>query len=186
MRVRAQSCPTLCDPADCSPTGSVLARALEWVAISSSRGSSPPRDRTCLSSLAGRFFITEPPGKLLSLHQSLVQVGEVLVPSQAMEQRIRLGHAELQPLNIRSFQTEGTAFRLREQHSDRGNSTQTEGTSETKVRVWKGTPPPPPHIPGRSPGCSSHLLDGASWAASSCRICCGRELDLSVGEIAIM
>ena len=35
----AQSCPTLCDPMDCSPPGSSLhgilqARVLEWVAIS--------------------------------------------------------------------------------------------------------------------------------------------------------
>ena len=41
----AQSCPTLCDPMDCSLPGSSLhgilqARVLEWVAISFSRGSS--------------------------------------------------------------------------------------------------------------------------------------------------
>ena len=41
----AQSCPTLCDPRDCSPLvssvhGIFQARILEWVAISSSRGSS--------------------------------------------------------------------------------------------------------------------------------------------------
>ena len=40
----AQSCPTLCDPMDCSPPGSSIhgilqARILEWVAISFSRGS---------------------------------------------------------------------------------------------------------------------------------------------------
>ena len=45
----AQSCPTLCDPMDCSPEGSSVhgvlqARILEWVAISFSRGSSRPRD----------------------------------------------------------------------------------------------------------------------------------------------
>ena len=45
----AQSCPTLCDSVDHSPPGSsvhgiFLARILEWVAISSSRGSSRPRD----------------------------------------------------------------------------------------------------------------------------------------------
>ena len=45
----AQSCPTLCDPMDCSPPGSSVhgilqARILEWVAISSSRRSSQPRD----------------------------------------------------------------------------------------------------------------------------------------------
>ena len=45
----AQSCPTLCDPMDCSPPGSSIhgilqARTLEWVAISFSRRSSWPRD----------------------------------------------------------------------------------------------------------------------------------------------
>ena len=42
----AQSCPALCDPMDCSPSGSSVhgilqARILEWVAISFSRGISP-------------------------------------------------------------------------------------------------------------------------------------------------
>ena len=46
-----QSCPTLCNPMDCSlPVSSVLgtfqARILEWVAFSSSRGSSQPGDQT--------------------------------------------------------------------------------------------------------------------------------------------
>ena len=39
------------------------ARVLEWVAISFSRGSSWPRDQTCISCTGGRFFTTEPPGK---------------------------------------------------------------------------------------------------------------------------
>ena len=59
-------CLTLCDPMDCSQPGSSVcgifqARTLEWVAISFSRGSSWPRDRTCCllsSALAGRFFTT--------------------------------------------------------------------------------------------------------------------------------
>ena len=48
-----QSCVTLCDPMDCRlPPGSSVygilqARILEWVAISSSRGPSQPRDSTC-------------------------------------------------------------------------------------------------------------------------------------------
>ena len=47
-------CLTLCDPVDCSPPGSSIhgilqARILEWVAISFSRGSSRPRDRTHVS-----------------------------------------------------------------------------------------------------------------------------------------
>ena len=44
--------------------GSLWARILEWVAMSSSRGSSQPRDQTrvsWISCIAGRFFPTEPP-----------------------------------------------------------------------------------------------------------------------------
>ena len=57
----AQSCPTLCNVMDCSLPGSSVhgtlqARILEWVAIPSSRGSSQPRDRTQVTSIAGRFF----------------------------------------------------------------------------------------------------------------------------------
>ena len=52
---------TLCDPMDCSLPGSSIhgilqARRLEWVAISFSRGSSWPRDRTWVSRIAGRHF----------------------------------------------------------------------------------------------------------------------------------
>ena len=44
-----QSCRTLCDPMDWGPPGSSVhgilqAKTLEWVAMPSSRGSSPPRD----------------------------------------------------------------------------------------------------------------------------------------------
>ena len=64
----AQSYPTLCDLTDCSLQVSLVrgisqARILEWVATSFSRGSSRTRDWTCVSCLAGGFFITEPPGK---------------------------------------------------------------------------------------------------------------------------
>ena len=57
----AQLCPTLCDPMDCSPPGSSVhgifqPRILEWVAISFSRGSSWPRDRTRVSHIVGRCF----------------------------------------------------------------------------------------------------------------------------------
>ena len=50
----SKSCPTLCDPIDCSPSGSSVygisqARILEWVAISFSRGSVQPRDQNCVS-----------------------------------------------------------------------------------------------------------------------------------------
>ena len=39
-----------------SEDGILQARILEWVAISSSRGSSQPRNRTWVSCIAGRFF----------------------------------------------------------------------------------------------------------------------------------
>ena len=52
--VYTQSCLTFCDPMNCSLTGSSVhgilqARILEWVAISFSRGSSPPKNRTLVS-----------------------------------------------------------------------------------------------------------------------------------------
>ena len=58
----AHSCPTLCDPMDCSlPDSSVhgifQARILEWSAISFPRGSSQPRDQTQVSNVVGRCFI---------------------------------------------------------------------------------------------------------------------------------
>ena len=57
----AQSCPTLCDPMDCSLPGSSVhgtfqARILEWAAISFSKESSQPRDRTQASCIVGRRF----------------------------------------------------------------------------------------------------------------------------------
>ena len=59
--VVAQSCPTLCDPMDCSPPGSAVhgilqARILEWVAISFSRGSSQTRDQAQIACIVGRLF----------------------------------------------------------------------------------------------------------------------------------
>ena len=59
-----QSCLTLCDPMNCSLPGFsghgiLQARIMEWVAISYSKGSSWPRDQTCVSCvscIAGKFF----------------------------------------------------------------------------------------------------------------------------------
>ena len=63
--------PTLCNPMDCTLPGSSVhrvlqARILEWVAIPSSRGSSPSRDQarvSYISCIAGIFFTAEPLGK---------------------------------------------------------------------------------------------------------------------------
>ena len=74
-----QSCLTLCNPMDCSPLGFSVhgilqSRILEWVAMPSSRGSSWPRDRTCISCLL--LWQTDslplvPPGKLAWLAREL-------------------------------------------------------------------------------------------------------------------
>ena len=67
-----QSCLTLFDPKDHGQPGSSVlgvsqARILEWVAISFSRGSLPPKDTTCVPCIVGEFFTTEPPRKHLSI-----------------------------------------------------------------------------------------------------------------------
>ena len=61
-----QSCPTLCDPTDGSPSGSPVpgilqARTLEWAAIAFSTSSST-RDQTRAPRI-GRVLATGPPGK---------------------------------------------------------------------------------------------------------------------------
>ena len=62
--VHIQSCPTLCNPTDCSPPGSSVhgifqASIMRQVAITSSMGSSWPRDWTCFScvSCIGRWIL---------------------------------------------------------------------------------------------------------------------------------
>ena len=84
----AQSFLTLCDPTNCSLSGSSIhgilqARILEWNAIPLSRGSSWPRDRAKVSCIAGRFFAIWATGKtpvvaqavkcLLTMRDTLVQ-----------------------------------------------------------------------------------------------------------------
>ena len=65
-----QSCLTFWDPVDCSPPGSSVhgilqARTLEWTAMPSSGGFTPPRDQTHLSDISWKAgsFPLEPPGK---------------------------------------------------------------------------------------------------------------------------
>ena len=84
MPLLTQSNPALRDPMHFSPSGSsahgiLQASILEWVAVSSSRGSSRPRDElVSLASpaLEGGFFTAEPPGKPRSsegLHKFLAE-----------------------------------------------------------------------------------------------------------------
>ena len=71
-----QSCPTLCNPLDCSPPGSSVngilqARILQWVAISFSTGSSQPRDHTRSPTLQADSLQSEPPGKPTKINPPL-------------------------------------------------------------------------------------------------------------------
>ena len=64
----AQSCPTLFNPMNYSPPGSSVhadspGKNTGVGCMSSSRGSSQPRDRTQVSCIADGFFTVEPPGK---------------------------------------------------------------------------------------------------------------------------
>ena len=61
-----------CHPMDRSPPGASVhgcfqARALEWVAIASSRGSSRPRNQTRVSCIVGRRFTISATGEVLGL-----------------------------------------------------------------------------------------------------------------------
>ena len=64
----AQSCPTLCDPMDCSLPGSsghgiLQARVLEWIAVSFSRGLPDPGMEPRSPALQADALPSEPPGK---------------------------------------------------------------------------------------------------------------------------
>ena len=83
----AKLCPTLCDLMDCSPPGSSVheisqARILEWVAISSSRGSSQPMDQTRISSksppLQADSLLLSQPGKPHLMEAGLKMEAEYL------------------------------------------------------------------------------------------------------------
>ena len=92
----AQSCPTLCDPMDCSLRGSYIhgifeARVLEWVAISFSRGSSRLRDRTRVSDT----LPSKPPGKLTPFCSTKP-------PPEVQEQQMPLIKEEKSLSNIRN------------------------------------------------------------------------------------
>ena len=67
-RLVAQSCPTLCDPTDCSPPGSSVhgilqARILEWVAISFFRDLPDPGMEPGSPTLQADSLLSELPGK---------------------------------------------------------------------------------------------------------------------------
>ena len=98
-----QSCLILCNPMDCSPPSSSVygilqAKILKWVAISSSWGSSWPRDLTCVSYgfwIADRFFTTEPLGKPWTSSSVRMADPKELIPRNSEEEKwCRLGYSD--------------------------------------------------------------------------------------------
>ena len=80
--VCAKSCPTPCDPMDCSlPSSSVheilQARILEWIAISFSRGSSDPGIEPGSPALEADALTSVPPGNLHAWGHTNAYAGKV-------------------------------------------------------------------------------------------------------------
>ena len=78
-RVMSLSHVQLCNPMDCSLSGSSVhgifqARILEWIAISFTRGSSWPRNRTQVSSIVGRCFTVWDTSEALLNHKSMPKI----------------------------------------------------------------------------------------------------------------
>ena len=83
-----QLCLTLCDPIGYTVRGILQARILEGVAFPSSRGPSPPRDRTQAPCIAGGFFTTEPPGKPTNAGVGSQPVLQQIFPTQESNQAL--------------------------------------------------------------------------------------------------
>ena len=89
----AQLCPTLCDPMDCSLSGSSIhgifqARVLEWVAISFPRRSSQPRDQIQSPSLLADTLPSESPGKSIGQIGPLISSDRHLLSNDSMADTI--------------------------------------------------------------------------------------------------
>ena len=118
----AQLCWILCDPIYCSPAGSSVhgilqVRILECVAISFSRGSSRPRDRTQVSCIAGRFFTIW--ATSIICHHCIVYPSLCLIKNALKLLQI---HSELKTGKGRREQMwESPAEIIRWDHSEKGN-----------------------------------------------------------------
>ena len=80
-RERAQSCLTLCYPMDCgsSVRGILQARIVWWVAISSSRGSSWPRDWTHISCVGRQILYHWATLESRNWHTTLFKVYSIII-----------------------------------------------------------------------------------------------------------
>ena len=79
-----QSCPTLCDPVDCSPSGSSVhgilqAVILEWVAIPFSRDLPNPEIGLQSPTLQADSLSSEPPGKPIYIYR-YISISIIYIP----------------------------------------------------------------------------------------------------------
>ena len=86
----AKSCLTLCDPMDCRLPGSSdhgisQARILKWVAISSSWGSSQPRDGTHISSIGRQILYPWATRETKLLHYSSLATKRICFPDNQQQ-----------------------------------------------------------------------------------------------------
>ena len=86
-----RSCPTLCDPIDCSPSGSPVqgilqAKILEWVAMPSSRGSSNPGIESRSPALQADSLPSEPSGKPKNTGVGSLSLFQGIFPAQEWNQ----------------------------------------------------------------------------------------------------
>jgi len=100
-----QSCPTLCNPMDCSLPGSSIhgifhVRILESVAISSSRRSSRPRDWTQIYHIVGRHFTVWATGGVQNKQRTHTQKSKVKKHKGEAQQLINQCN---QMLTVRGF-----------------------------------------------------------------------------------
>ena len=83
----SQSCLTLCDPMDCSPPdfsvhGDSPGKNTGVGCYASSRGSSQSRDQTQVSHSASRSLPSEPPGKPMSILDSILKSRNISLPAK--------------------------------------------------------------------------------------------------------
>ena len=104
----AQLCSTLCDPMDSSqPISSIhgifQARILEWVAISFSRRSSWPRDRTQVSRIVGRRFTVWATKEGHIMHNINIMITNTEYSETRREENLTPIHSHLQRYSLLIF-----------------------------------------------------------------------------------
>ena len=165
MCLVAQSCLTL-QPMDCSLSGSFIhgifqARMQKWVAISFSRGSSQPRDWTCVSCvscIAGGFFtywaIRASPKKNLKTKQNLSTSGccfgfSCSAVSKSVTSQTVAHQASLSMAFPRQEYWRGCHFPLQEIFPTQG--------SNPRLLYWQAGSLLLSHLGSRSPSGTSHV-----------------------------